>query len=189
MYSNQKGLSLTNLLVTIAILGILSAILFESYLAYNQLLTNQLTRGDLEIQTTVALKKMAEQIRNGTQIIGSRTINSVSYTTDKETIIVELPAIDANKEVILTKFDYLVYYLNPSDKTFLRSSLQPDATSSRQGFSDQFMLRDISILRISYDTQDPSQASRVSIFLKTEKIVKNTPQTATLQTDLTLRNK
>jgi len=185
---SQKGFTLANMLITLSILVILSALVLSIYFSYNNVLKIYLAKTDLQTYNIIALNRIASMIKSANNIPETKTINSNSYTTSTDTLILELPSVDSNQDIITNTYDYIVYYLDLADTTKLKSSTEAAAGSVRIT-GDNLVANNVKNLIFNYNNDQISSTNRVNITLTLEKVVNNKVLKLVSQTSAGLRNK
>lgn len=172
-------------LITLSIIVILSVLIVGLYFSYNNIFKIYLVKSDLQNSNTISLYKMTSTIKSASNIVESKTINSQNYTTSINTLILELPSVDNNQNIIPNTYDYLVYFL---DSTNLKSSQEAAAGSSRE--SGIYLIgENINNIIFSYNKNIISQADKVEITLTAVKEIKQISQKLISHSQAKLRNK
>lgn len=176
------------MLITLSILVILSALLVSVYFSYNNVMKVYLAKTDLQTSNSIALNKITSTIKLASNIPNTKIINSNNYTTSSNTLILELPSIDSNQDIIPNTYDYIAYHLDPVDNTKLKSSQEAAPASTRKS-GDSLVGENIKSLIFNYNNDEISQASSVNITIVLEKVINNRSQKLVSQSSADLRNK
>jgi hypothetical protein len=128
---SRRGISLVEVLVAVGISTLLFASVFTVNLLARQTFEFSSTYMDTHSGTRIGMDWMTQDVRWANQILSSITINSVLYTTANDVLVLEIPSIDGNDDVISGTNDYVVYHLNADDATILERTVDADAASSR----------------------------------------------------------
>src|SRR5690349_4747585 len=112
MNRNKSGFTLIELVIvlgisSIVLLGLLS--LFEWHqkvFVYEQ--------ADVQVTSSArqVMNNMSEYIAQGYMILSSRTINGTAYTTDADTIVLQIPSRNSSGSAIAGTYDYVVFNLS-----------------------------------------------------------------------------
>ncbi len=178
-------MSLADTLVAIFIFTLIMGMLIGVYLTYNDVFKIQIAYNELNSSSTIAFDRMSKNIRAAINVVEVHTINSTEYTTDYDTLILEIPSVDNNQDMIPDTFDYLVYYKNGA---FLKANLEADASSSRNS-GIKTITSFVDTIIFNYNNTDYSQISKVEIILKNTKTVGKKQLQIIMQSSVELRNK
>jgi len=185
---SQNGFTLANMLITLSILVILSVLLVSVYFSYNNVLKIYLAKTDLQTANIIALNRITSMIKSASNITETKTVNSNSYTTSANTLILELLSIDSDQDIIPNTCDYIVYYLDPADNTKLKSSTEAASGSSRVT-GDNVVVTNVKNIIFNYNNDQIYNTNRVNITLTLEKVVNNQVLKLVSQSSADLRNK
>ena len=105
-------------------------------------------------------------------VTGSRTINGTAYVSGTATVILELPSIEADGDVIAGSYDYVALGLyGPSPERFVvdidaaTGSDRVDATQLKGDLVEKVIFR--------YNTVSATSATAIDLYVRTEKTVRN----------------
>ena len=143
------ALSLTELLIGMAILAIVGLMVAGVYMSHFRLFSNQSTNIDVASQNRVALDEMANQIREASGVITNYTGLSVvgcTVNSDPDSVVITLWPLNATGEPkppsdtsVVTTFDRVVYCVDtsiPSNKKLIKTIvLSSDGSSRRASIS------------------------------------------------------
>jgi type II secretory pathway pseudopilin PulG len=143
--SAERGISLVELLIGVAISCLLLVSFFSIYSSSQQYVANQNTQSNVVEETRLTLDGMANDIRQAVGILQTWT----SYTSSSNTIILTLPCLDAGGIIVddLTYVDYVVYRLT-EDK--IEKIVDSDDSVSFRGDSRRFVAENINALSFRY---------------------------------------
>jgi len=181
-------MSLTDTLITIFILGIIITVTFSMYMVYNNVFKIQVVQNELSANNTIALSRMTKNIRGATRILATANINSIDYTTDPDTLILELPSIDNDQAILSDKFDNFVYHLDPGDSTKLLLDVEPNVSSSRIS-KNNLTANYVDSINFNYNNIDFSSADKVEIILSAVKNAGGSERNLVTQSTAEIRNK
>lgn len=143
--STERGISLVELLIGVAISCLLLVSFFSIYSSSQQYVANQNTQSNVVEETRLTLDGMANDIRQAVGILPTWT----SYTSSSNTIVLTLPCLDAGGIIVddLTFLDYVVYRLI-DDK--IEKIVDSDDSVSFRGDSRTFVAENINALSFRY---------------------------------------
>lgn len=142
-----------------------------------------------EVQATgsarTALSHMDKYIGQASTILASQDIGGTTYNSGATTVVLQIPAIDNNNDIIATTSDYVVYYV---DGTQLFEVLQAGTNSIRKSATKQ-LSDSVNTLSFSYDNADYSQVRKVTVDLQTRAQARATQVNTHLTQTIFLRNR
>lgn len=133
-----------------------------------------------------AFNNMSDYIAQGTLVQAYRTVNGTTYTTDSDTLVLEMPALGSDGNFIASTYDYVVYNLSNGS---LYEITDFASNSVRDHVGTKLLADQVQSLTFTYDTGDPTQAKNVSIDLQVKVTSRGTSSvTAHLADTILLRN-
>lgn len=180
-----RGFSLMEVLVAVALFVLLMAALVSLYLGYTSLFVLEQMRFTLGTSANIALSEMEEATRQARQVLSSRVLSGDTYTTDADTLVLELPSVTADGTVVSGSFDYVAFYVSGTALYRLRDA--DDASARESGIRQ--LGGEVSAFALTYDTADPSEATEVSVDLTLALQKGQHSSTLHTQQEVYLRNK
>jgi len=177
-------MSFADSLIAIFIFTLIIGMLIGVFLVYNYVFKIQIAYNELNSNSTIALNRMAKNIRAATSLVETHTINSTEYTTDSDTLILQIPSIDVYQDTIFDTYDYMVYY---KDGSFLKSDLEADVSSNRNS-GNKTVASLINASIFNYNRTTYSLVNKVEIILVTSKAVGNKNPQLIMQSTVKIRN-
>lgn len=184
-YAPERGFSLAEMLIAITLVLLLLGALVGLYQGYGTLFAKQQSLFTLGYSANTAMTEMGQAVLEANQILASRTISGTTYSTDSDTLVLELPSVDASGMALADDVDHIVFYISGS--SFYRLS-EPDASSARQAGTKQ-LSDTLSTLALSYDMSDVTQSSKVTIDITLDTQSGHTDSQFHLRQDAYLRNR
>lgn len=185
--SKQKTQSGFTLIETIVVIGILVIVMFGIYLIYTGFY-NVYNSQQAQINVSSSAGQSIYEVENYTlqadQVLSSHSFSATTYTTDADTLVLEIPSIDSSGDIVSSKYDYVAFYL--SGNNFYRI-LAPDASSSRKAGTRQ-LSNAAQSLTFTYDTATMSLVKEVTIDFTTQTTVRGKIISNHLHQILHLRN-
>lgn len=181
----NQGFSFAESLIAIAILVlVLLAILFV-YMNFSRVNSFQQATMKTAESVRTAANEMQKAVLQSRKIAESHSFSGNSYSTDADTLVLEIPAIDGSGNILDGEYDYMVFY---TSGTNLYKRVDADADSDRQSGLNQ--LSDvISSIAFTYDNADLNLASRVNVDIQAQAVGGRQTVNADLQREMYLRNK
>jgi len=185
-----SGLSLVELLVGFAVLGLMALLVISIYFADFRLFSNQNTAIDVASQNKLALDEVTNQVRQSQSVVTTCT-NCSGDTTGSQVLVLQLWTLNVSGEPadpITNNYDYIVYKRDASDNTKFIRKIVADGTSSRTS-AEKLIATNISDLIFSYNNVDVTMATEVTVNLTTSAASLNKTHTTTQSAKALLRNK
>lgn len=188
-FKNFKGVSIVEIVVSFAVLAILSIIIGSVYLAHFRIFSNQNTSMDIATQARQAIDEMTMQIQQAESIVAGCASCGVD-TSDATTLIIRLWSIDASGEPIDpggTTYDYIVFKRDPAQNKILKVTY-PSGSSTRPG-GVHIVAGGATALSFTYDNATPANATEVEISTTSTANSISRTQSTTEVGKASLRNK
>ncbi len=184
----EQGFTLIEVVIVIAIFTILIVALLNLFEWHNKLFY----LGQADIQATgsarATMNSMSLYIPQASSVLASHAISGTTYTTDGDTLVLQLPSYDSSGNLINNTNDYVVYYLN-SGALYQLISLGSGSGDRKAGTKQ--LSEDVANFALTYDQGDVTQATKVIVNLTTQATVRGGQEETTIQVNETffLRNK
>lgn len=185
---SRKGLSVPELVIGIGIFSILLLVVITAYFTYTNVFRVQTARGDLQRTALRALTRVVDTVRSSSAVVASRTIDGTAYTTDADTLVLDLPAVGADGQFIPNAYDAVAFDRHPTDSTRYIEVTGAAAGSSR--VTGSTFLTDM-VVRVSfeYNNADVTRVNEVTMVVALTTTVRSQTVTATMDAHARLRNK
>lgn len=180
----QAGFTLIETIVAIAIMTIVLAALLLLLTNFYKVFHAQQSTARVAGSATIAGNELQAKITQATQIVASSTISGTLYTTDSDTLVLELPSYNGSGAIIASTYDYAVFYVD-SGSLYLR--VQPNGSSSRPTIYKK-LSDSISTTSFTYDNGDVTQATKVDIDILMQLTASKTTTAHRLKQTVYLRN-
>lgn len=147
-YRFQKGITIIELLVAMAISGILLIILVNSYLNYTLTLRKESLETTIQNEVNVISQKISQDIEKAVGVEGTVTDkDGKTYTPSENQIVLKTPALNPNfqtryDEGNILYFDYIVYTLDKDNKKLLENIIV-SSQSSRKEEKDKVLSKNL----------------------------------------------
>lgn len=188
MISNQKGVTLLEALVSVSLVVIISLVLMGLFIGHVRISRLVSSNADLLNQRTQLEQDFDRFIHLATRVVDNAIVNGTSYTSDIDTLVLEIPSVDSSGFVIENAFDYLAYYLDPSDPSSLKVTFAPGAASFRLNI-DKSLGTSVDSVQFFYDTPLPLSATKISVKVNLQQPIFGKMRIIYLNTLMHLRNK
>jgi len=185
---NRHGFTLVEVLVVIGILGMISLFLTQIYLDYINLYRRENTAIDLNLANQTVLNNLSNDILVAVAVVPSYTVSGLNFTSGSQTLILSLPAFDAQKQIISGVYDTVVYYLATSTPRKLIKRVVSAPTSSRTS-QTKALNSDVSFLDFTYNATSTADAKSIITTLVTSRAIAGRAPAVTSTLQAVLRNK
>ncbi len=182
--NRQTGFTLIELLIVLAISSVLLIGLMTLFDWHNKVFVFEQADVKATGSARNSLNNMTEYIAQGTFVMAWRTVNGTTYTTDNDTLVLELPSLSNTGNFIAGSYDYVVFYLSNGS---LYQVTDFNASSTRTK-TDKKLAENVQTFSLTYDTVDPTQASTIAIDLQTSEPARGTTVSAHVTDTILLRN-
>ena len=141
---NNKGFTLVEVMFSTFISVIILGMVMILYVGANNNMTMGLALAEINSDGRLVTDRIVRNVRWGTQIVPSRTVSTTTYTTGNDELIIQIPSIKDDGDVLADKYDYVIYVLDPpldpldsTDTTTMRMIVDPDpdSESTRNSFN------------------------------------------------------
>lgn len=184
----DSGFSLIEALVTLAVLMVVIFLLTEIYVGQSSFFQREEARLDTSLALTQTLTDITAQVRQAVRVAATSTFDSISYASGLEQLILALPSVDSQGQLLIGYFDYVVYYRDVQNPTKLMKKVAPSASSTRPA-QTKCLADNVSGLTFIYNNQDFDQVNQVQASLLVLKMVGGHNFTASSTVKVLLRNK
>jgi prepilin-type N-terminal cleavage/methylation domain-containing protein len=181
----RRGFTLVEMLITLALSVLLIGALIGLYRGYFDLFNAQQGLGTLGTTSGDALSEIEQLTRQASRVLASKTISGTTYTSGSDTLVLELPSVDAGGSAISGTFDYVAFYVSGAD---LYRRIDADAASARTDGAKK-LGGALSSLAFEYDAASPADASEVSVDIVFASQNGHANTSFRVQEELWLRNK
>lgn len=175
------------LIETVIVVGLAAFTLFvtvQFYLNFNSVLGMDGALMSVSKDAGRIIGETEAVILPASHVLASHAFSGTTYSSNADTLVLELPSINSSGVQIAGKYDYVVLYVSGA-MAYLRTL--PDAASSRASGTKQ-LATTVSSLVLTYDDADFTKVTKVDIDIQTEAIVKNETLSVQMHQQTYLRN-
>lgn len=183
-----KGFTLIEAIVYLAIASIILVIITQIFISQSQIYDTETSRVDIDLYAKQALNRIVTNSVSALGVVATQAISGDTYTASSSTLILKLPAIDLNQNLISNKYDYVVFYLEPTDQTKLYLKMDADPSSSRQDAAT-LLATFVESLNFRYNMPVIAEANKVEISLNLARVTRGQKHTAQSSTAIFFKNK
>ena len=189
----KNGFTLVEMLIAVSVVGVMGTILVSLLTNNSAIFSDQNTKITQGLELNTAVTHVEEAIKSATGVVSQYPpTGGATYTTGANTIVLSLPAINAQGLVIENTYDYLVIANDPGANKILRKKVYPNALSTRTT-EDMVLSTKLSKLEFSYlDSSNsivsPVQATKVGFIINVTDLVATESKTSSASGQLNIRN-
>ncbi|MDD3486926.1 MAG: type II secretion system protein [Candidatus Moranbacteria bacterium] len=181
----KKGFTFIEAIAAVAIFIFISVAMVTIYVNYVKAFNYNQAVMKLAGSARSVSSEVEKMVLQSNQIIDSHIFSGNVYTTNSDTLVLELPSIDNSKNIVNGKYDYIVFYIEGSGFYEL---IQADADSSRVSIERQ-IAESVKNIVFTYDNSNVVEAKRVDLTLDMQETVNNKMAQYRLDQEIYLRNK
>ncbi|MCK4244216.1 MAG: prepilin-type N-terminal cleavage/methylation domain-containing protein [Candidatus Omnitrophica bacterium] len=172
----RTGFTLVEIMVSVVLASFILGVILFLYLGSQRSFDSSRTYLDIYADARLALDWMSKDIKWATQVLSAWG----GYTTSTNCLVLEIPSIDTNRDIIPDEYDYLIYQLNLAN---LERIMDAYGTGSSRIDNTNVIANNISSLIFS------SAGTYVAIELTASRTRLNRTYQETLNSVVKLRNK
>lgn len=146
---SDRGFSLVEIIIATAVSSIVGIMLITIFVQNNQVFNVEQIKTSQGISLNNAVSEMKSSIRSASSIAASYPSPSPQYTSSADQLVLKLPSIDVNGNIITNTFDHLVITQDSLNNKILRKILFPDVLSSQPAYN-KVLMTDLFLLNFSY---------------------------------------
>lgn len=186
--AHRAGLTLIEMLQTIGLTAIIVIIVGGMLLIFFRAFYLYSTRSKLITTAVETVTHIGDELAPAYSLEASRTVGSVAYASDQDSIIVKEAAINAAGTPIADVYDYIVIARDATNPQRLMEIIDADPASSR---TDAAKLLHDAVIDVTFTYRDasPTTTDTVTFTVTTRTVVQRTALVYTLHAHAKLRNK
>jgi Tfp pilus assembly protein PilE len=155
---NKKiGFTLLETTITVAIILIISGVLSGFYVNYYRIYHRQQSIFNMVNSASLAANDLQNLVLQASQIITSHSFSGNVYSTDSDTLVLEIPSVDSSGNIISGTYDYVAFYATgTSFYKLIEANAASDRTSEQKRLSNV-----LSSAVFTYNNTDLSLANKI----------------------------
>lgn len=190
--TRQLGFTLVEVLVVVAISAMVGVFLVAMLIQNIQVVSQQTIKTEQGVSLNDALSHINNEVKSAASIKATYPETSPLYTTGSQTLILAMPAVDSNNNVIENVYDYAVITVDASSPKILRKRIFPNPQSSRKS-EDRVLLNRVSFVQFTYlnvlgEPVIPTLAAKVNFVLNVAETSAGKEKISSSSGQLNLRN-
>lgn len=193
MRFNNKGLSLLEILVGLAIAGLGGALIMGIFISTNNIFVGQTIKVNQGLSLNQASLEISELIKSSAGVASQYPpTGGAQFATGSEVLVVKLPAVSQAGQNIDSVFDYAVITRDQANPKILKKYVYPDITSSRNS-ENKVLSTSLGILTFNYldlsgNSTTAGQASRVNFIINLSETGGFKTQESSASSTINLKN-
>ena len=152
-----RGFTLLEIVVIVAISAVMCIVLVDLYRAYARMYGYQKGAADTAGSAATVANELQEWVLQASRILTSTTYSGATYTTGTNTLVLEVPSIDASGNMLTNTYDSVIFY---SSGTHLYRVLSPNAASVRTA-STKTLSTKLASLSLAYNDASVTSATQI----------------------------
>lgn len=183
----NRGFTLLEMVVVIGIGTILVLFVLGILISNNRFYANQSGENEAIFNTRIIADRIASYGRGAAAVLSSYIYNSSNYVSDSDTLVLQVPSIDASANIIGGAYDHVIITRDLSDTSKLQLYVDPDASSSR-GARGVLLTNKLDTMTFTYSSTTPDISEKVDYLIKIT-MGGSSPASEYIEGSVTLRNK
>jgi hypothetical protein len=186
--ADRRGMTLMETLVVIGIMTMIMVVISRILVVNDELFSYSLARMDADRGATLAMRRFSELARGASAVVASHDIAGTTYASDDDSLVLQLPSVDASGNLIASSYDYVAFYRHATETDEIWTATDAaDGSVRADGAKLLTAYNDVLIFR--YDDPDRTDASRVSAYLENSNVSRGRTISSDAWTSIFLRNK
>ena len=186
------GFTFVEALIALAISGVLGVILVSIVVQSNGLFLTQTSKTSQGVNINDVNGKIVDAIRQSAYVATGYPVASPLYSSTSTTLVLAIPSIDINGDVIQSTYDYVVITQDATKENILKKYLFPDQLSSRNNentvLSTQLSMVKFNYLDSNLATVAPTQAAMINYIINLSSSIGAKPTVSSSSGQVNLRN-
>lgn len=163
----NRGFTIIEITIVIVITAIVLVMVGAMLVSQWQLYGSESALAEVKAQNIIAQKIIISTIEEGINVVASSTINGVNYVSDGDTIVLKLPSIDSNQNIIFGSFDYAAFDLDAVNSKII-SNVEKSPLSARAD-GQKTIAQFVNNLNFGYNDIVWTSVNKIEITLVTTK--------------------
>jgi prepilin-type N-terminal cleavage/methylation domain-containing protein len=188
----QRGFTLIEVMVAMAVVTILGVVLMQLLVQNNSIFFSQSSQISQGLALNDGISIITSDIKNSASVASGYPDPSPTITSGQNSIVLAIPSLDSNNQVIDQTFDYETISADTAIPTVLREQLYPAAQSSRKAIN-HVLTTALSSINFNYldlngNPVTPTAATKVSVTVNLSTKTGSNNQQNSARATVSLRN-
>lgn len=190
--SNIKGFSLIEVLITISIGAIIGSLLMAIFVQSNDVFFLERIKVAQGVNINDAVNFITEDIKSATAVTDGYPPPTPSIFSTSSQIVLKLPALALNGDVISDEYDYIVIGPDAASPKILKETTYLSPNSKRPS-KNRILTTQLSTIQFLYADQNgnsvsPSSASKIQFIINLSENLQSESKTSSASANVNLRN-
>jgi len=181
-------MTLSDSLISIFVLVIISMLVVGIFVSYYRYFQIEVAHKNLNASNITALDNISTWIRGAVLVVETMDINGTIYTSDSDTLILELPSLDSQQNIIPDIFDNIVFYRDTVNSNLLKSDILL-GTGSNRSPGVHLVANYLDSITFNYNDTSFPVINKVEVIISSDQTVHGKQITLGAQTTVKMRNK
>lgn len=181
----HHGLTLLEMLLTLAVFSIVAILANEIYIGGFTTFASRTASLRVIRDNLIASQAIERTVRASSAIVNYPEVTPTEWS-DADTLILKLPSIAANGDLIPATFDTVIFRRKAGEPEALEEETIANGPGRTSGI--RVIVTTVRSLTFHYDTITPTTATRVTMVLSTTAMIRGRPTTYTNEITTLLRN-
>ena len=182
---SSRGFSVPEMVVIIFLSSVVFLGISQIYITYNSSYLYQNASINASLSAASFVNETADMALQASNIVASRTVSGTLYTTGSTTVILEIPSIDNDGDIITSTYDYAILFGSTTEAYRIMDA----AASSARLDGTKMFSEVVSNLTFTYDNASPTVATALTVDITNQTAVKQQVVSTHLKQTVYLRNK
>jgi hypothetical protein len=181
---NKLGFSMIEAIFASAILIFVLGVFVALYANFSKFYNRQQTEITIGDSARESVKELQSWALQASHIAASHNFSGTTYSTDQDTLVLEIPSVDSSGNTISGKYDYAAFYITGNN---LYKLVSVDAASSRSSGLNQISDA-VSALTFTYNNANLTLANKIDADIQMQKSSGGRTISYDLHQEIYLRN-
>lgn len=186
------GFGMVEMVVVLAIFGIAGTILISVLVQNNNIASTQSVKVSQGLSLNDSISQINSLIRSAAFIALNYPAETPEYVSGQDTLILALPSLDSNGQVISSTYDYAVVTRDSSNPEHFKKIVFPSAVSSRKS-EDVTLIQTLSLIKFNYIDSaglatTPNLAAKVEFIINVSEKAGSEEEESSRSGEVNLRN-
>jgi prepilin-type N-terminal cleavage/methylation domain-containing protein len=182
--SQRRGFTIIEVVITIAAFAVLMLVILTLFDWQGGNYRQQVAIIRSTSASRSSMQALEPLLLQSHRILSSYTVNGTLYTTDSDTIVLQLPSYDSSNNNIVNTWDYAAVYTSGSE---LWITVEANAASERDT-STKRVTNLLNTFSVTYSNADLTQARWADVSLSSQISVRQLTFSSRAEQQFTLRN-
>lgn len=182
---DNRGFTFIEAVFAVAVFIFITLAMMYLYYNFSNIFNYQQVEARVAGSARTAASELQSAVLQANKIVSSHAFSGHTYSTDQDTLVLEIPSINSSGDIVAGKFDYVAFYIVGTN--FYKLT-EVDAASVRPSGLKQ--LSDaIAAIIFTFNDANLDLAGKIDVDMRTQAMARRQMVTYHLYQELYLRNK